>query len=76
MKTIAITIDEYVLNKVKALEEREDRSRSDIIREAVRQYVIQRERQLEQTRETEIFRKNRKKLQRQAAALVREQAKA
>lgn len=75
MKTIAITIDEKTLEQVKKLEMREDRNRSEIIREAVQMYIMERERLLEQERERKIFRRNRNKLRRQAAALIREQAK-
>ncbi len=75
MKTIAITIDDKTLEQVKKMEKREDRNRSEIIREALRMYVMERERQLEQERERKIFRRNRNKLKRQAAALIHEQTK-
>ena len=75
MKTIAITMDEETLRKVAQMEEREGRSRSDIVREAVHEFVAERERNLEEEREREIFHRHRKKLNRQADILVREQAK-
>lgn len=75
MKTIAITIDENLLEGVKLLEKREKRNRSEIIREAVQAYIMHRERLIEQERERKIFQKNRKKLRKQAEALIRQQAK-
>ena len=50
-------------------------NRSRIIREAVREYLTRVERLAEEEREKEIFRKHRGRLARQAAALVKEQAK-
>jgi metal-responsive CopG/Arc/MetJ family transcriptional regulator len=77
MKTIAITIDDEVLNRIDQLMERspEKTNRSKIIREAVREYLLRVERTREEEREREIFRKNRKLLARQAEVLVKEQAK-
>jgi metal-responsive CopG/Arc/MetJ family transcriptional regulator len=77
MKTIAITIDEDALNRIDQLAEQSPQktNRSKIIREAVREYLSRIERMLEEEREKEIFRKNRKLLARQTAVLVKEQAK-
>lgn len=78
MKTIAITIDENVLRRIDrfvALNEAAFRNRSQIIRQAVQEYIERLERLAEEEREREIFRRNRKRLAGQAAALVKEQAK-
>ncbi len=75
MKTIAITMDEGSLKKLKELETTEDKNRSEIVREAVSLYLNERERREEEKREAAIFRRNRKKLHRQAAALIRDQEK-
>jgi metal-responsive CopG/Arc/MetJ family transcriptional regulator len=77
MRTIAITIEDDVLNRIDQLAERlpQKANRSKIIREAVREYLIRVERMREEEREREIFRKNRKRLARQAEVLVKEQAK-
>ena len=75
MKTIAITIDEESLRRLKQLETIEEKNRSEIVREAVSLYLGERERREQEDREAEIFRKHRKKLYRQAAALIREQEK-
>ena len=76
MKTIAITIDEDMLRRVDCLAKDDPSSnRSRVIREAVRDYVTRVERAAEEGREKEIFRRNRTRLARQAAALVKEQAK-
>jgi len=77
MKTIAITIDDDILDRIDHLMERlpQRTNRSKIIREAVREYLVRVERTHEEEREREIFRKNRKLLERQAEVLVKEQAK-
>ena len=78
MKTIAITIDEPVLERVDRLARRSGpkrRNRSQIIREAVREYVSRIEHQAEDAREAAIVRQHRDRLARQARALVAEQAK-
>ena len=78
MKTIAITIDEDVLERVDRLAGRRGegrRSRSRVIRQAVREHVLRLERQAEDEREAAVVRRHRARLARQARALVREQAK-
>ena len=78
MKTIAITIDESMLNRVDRLAARRDQSgtnRSQVIRQAVREYVSRVERVAEEEREAAIIRRHGRRLARQASALVREQAK-
>ena len=78
MKTISITVDEDTLTRLDKLAE--DRtgavfSRSSLIREAMRDYVVRVERLIEEERERAIFRQRRTELAREATALVREQAK-
>jgi len=75
MKTIAVTIDEKSLARLKELEATEDKNRSELVREALSLYLSERERREQEHKEAEIFRRNRKKLQRQAAALIYEQRK-
>jgi metal-responsive CopG/Arc/MetJ family transcriptional regulator len=77
MKTIAITIDEAMLESVDRLAgDRSDTpNRSKIIRAAVGEYLARIERTAEEEREREVFRRHRGRLNRQAAALVKEQAK-
>ena len=77
MKTIAITIDEPTLNKVDRLTADDPASfknRSEVIRRAVAQFVKRLELEAEAQRETEIFRRHKSRLNRQAKALVKEQA--
>ena len=50
------------------------RNRSVLVREAVREYVQRAERMTAEAQERVILRKHRDRLQREAAALVREQA--
>lgn len=73
MKTIAITIDEESLRKIKEMEMAEEKSRSEIVREALGLYLSEHERRVEEQRESAIFRKNKHRLSREAAALIREQ---
>src|SRR3989442_8016340 len=76
MRTIAITIEEHMLKAIDRLAQGEGSSnRSRVIREALREYLLRVERLEEEVRETEIFRRHRGQLARQAAALVKEQAK-
>jgi len=72
MKTIAITIDEALLAR---LDRFKAANRSLVVREAVAQYLAGFEREAEDAREHEIFRRHRSRLAREAAALVRAQAK-
>lgn len=78
MKTIAITIDEATLEHVDRLVGRGGRAsgnRSQLIRQAVHDYVSRLERVADDAREAAIVRRHRGRLTRQASALVREQAK-
>ena len=78
MKTIAMTIDEPTLKRVDRLMASNVvpwKSRSEIIRHAVQQLVENVERAQEEKREREIFRRHGARLNRQAAALIKEQAR-
>jgi metal-responsive CopG/Arc/MetJ family transcriptional regulator len=78
VKTIAITIDEDVLERLDRLARRSGEARmnrSRLIRQAVREHVLRLERQAEDEREAAIVRRHRGRLARQARALIREQAK-
>ena len=78
MKTIAITIDEKTLKRIDRLKADANapfRSRSDVIRQAAQEFVGRFERLTEEEREREIFRRNRKRLNRQSLELIKEQAK-
>lgn len=79
MKTIAITIDEETLEGVDRVAGRkrtgESTNRSKVIRTAVREYLARLERLVEEDREREILKRHSGRLARQAAALVRAQAK-
>lgn len=78
MKTIAITIDEPTLKRVDKLTSDAHfrfRNRSEVIRKAVEQFVKRLEREAEEERETEIFHRHRSRLNRQAVALIKEQAR-
>ena len=78
MKTIAITIDEPTLkrlDRVMADKSTAWKTRSEIIRKAVQQFIAQLDRTTEEEREREIFRRHSSRINRQAAALIRDQAK-
>jgi metal-responsive CopG/Arc/MetJ family transcriptional regulator len=78
MKTIAITIDEKTLKRIDRLKVDANapfRSRSEVIRQAAQEFVSRFERLTEEDREREIFRKNRRRLDRQSRELIKEQAK-
>ena len=78
MKTIAVTIDENMLQHIDRLMKIESvpwKSRSEMFRQALREFVARLDRLAEEEREREIFRRHRARLHRQAEALVKEQAK-
>jgi Arc/MetJ-type ribon-helix-helix transcriptional regulator len=77
MKTIAITIDAETLNLIDELSSssKKFRSRSALVRAAIRSYARHVQRQLEEERERDIIRKNKDLLDRQLKALITEQAK-
>jgi metal-responsive CopG/Arc/MetJ family transcriptional regulator len=76
MKTIAVTIDEPTLERMDRLVSTRPRgNRSAMIRVAIQDYVTRLERAVEEEHERGVFQRHRKRLDRQAAALVKEQAK-
>jgi metal-responsive CopG/Arc/MetJ family transcriptional regulator len=78
MKTIAITIDEDMLHRIDRLlaaKATTARNRSQIVRQAVQEFIVRLERLNEEERERDIFRRHRQLLARQADALIKEQAK-
>ncbi len=78
MKTIAITIEESALEQIDCLARRgrgKRRNRSKLIRQALQEYMDRLERQAQEEREREIYHRHHRMLNRQAAALIREQAK-
>lgn len=78
MKTIAMTIDEPTLKRIDSLMKSELvpwKSRSEVIRHAVQKLVKELERANEEEREREIFQRHGTRINRQAAALIKEQAK-
>lgn len=80
MKTIAITIDEGTLSDLDRLiasgaHGGTSRSRSRIIRDAVREYIKARERAVAEAHEAVVIRRHRARLMKQSRAAIREQAK-
>jgi metal-responsive CopG/Arc/MetJ family transcriptional regulator len=78
MKTIAVTIDEIMLQRIDRIMTGESapwKSRSEIVRQALQEFIAHLERVTEEEREREIFHRHRSRINRQAAALVKEQAK-
>jgi metal-responsive CopG/Arc/MetJ family transcriptional regulator len=75
MKTIAITIDDECLENLDRIARRAGGNRSKLVRLALREYLTRAERAAEDAREREIIRQHRSVLHRQAAALVKAQAK-
>jgi len=76
MKTIAITIDDETLGLIDELHRssRRFRSRSALVRAAIRAYVsLERERRSRE-RELRVIRENKALLDRQLKAMVKEQA--
>jgi len=76
MKTIAVTIDEATLRLLDDLTAGESRrrTRSALVRAALREFAERERRRQIEEREREIFRKSRKQLAREARLLVAEQA--
>lgn len=68
-------MDLETLLKVQRLEETEGRNRSEIVREAVQEYIAVRERELEEEKERRVYHRLRERLNRQAAILIQEQAR-
>jgi metal-responsive CopG/Arc/MetJ family transcriptional regulator len=77
VKTIAITIEEDILERVDRAAARSGATanRSLVIRMAVREYLTRLERMAEEDRERDILKRHARRLARQAAALVEAQAK-
>ena len=76
MKTIAITIEETALRQLDRLAEQEGLgNRSEIVRRAVSEYIARLERAASEERDAEIVQRRYSKLNKQAAATIREQAK-
>ena len=79
MKTIAITIEDDVLERVDrvATTQRSGKAgnRSYVIRTAVHEYLARLESAVEEERERAILQRHSRRLARQAAALVKDQAK-
>jgi len=76
MKTIAITVDEETLVLIDRLHRssRRFRSRSALVRAAIRAYAAQERERRSREREAQVVRENKRLLDRQLRALVKEQA--
>ena len=75
MKTIAISIDEETLSALDRLQAAGHANRSAIVRQALTHHLEQLSRIERETKERSIFARHRKLLERQAAALIAEQAR-
>jgi predicted transcriptional regulator len=77
MKTIAVTVDDVTLRLLDELAGGQPgrRTRSALVRTALREFAERERRRVIEERERDIIRKNRKKLARQARVLVRGQAR-
>jgi Arc/MetJ-type ribon-helix-helix transcriptional regulator len=77
MKTIAVTVDDSTLKLLDELTAGEPRrrTRSALVRAALRDFAERRHRRIIAEREREIFRRNRKLLAREARLLIGEQAR-
>ena len=73
MKTIAFCFDEDMLTRVDR--PTSSSNRSQVIRQALREYVTRVEDLAGEEREREVFRRNRRRLEREAVALVSEQGR-
>lgn len=72
-----MTIDEATLKLLDELHAAQPgRKRSALVRIALREFAERERLRVVEEREREIFRKNRKQLERQARALIKEQARA
>ena len=77
MKTIAITIDEATLDRVDGVLARypdAGHNRSALVREALHDYLRQLDARAADEAERHIWRRHRSQLEREAAALIEEQA--
>lgn len=77
MKTIAVTIDDVTLRLLDELTAGEPRrrTRSALVRAALREFAERERRRVIEAREREIFRKNSKQLAREARLLIEEQGR-
>lgn len=77
MKTIAITIDEATLKLLDELTGASPKpgNRSALVRAAVREFADRSRRRESEARENRILKSHRRRLARQAAALIAEQAR-
>jgi metal-responsive CopG/Arc/MetJ family transcriptional regulator len=77
MKTIAVSIDEATLKLLDKLAESSSRhrNRSALVRTALREFAGRERNHEVEAKEGELFRKHRKRLARQARALIAEQAR-
>ena len=77
MKTIAITIDEVTLASIDDLLNEPSgpwKNRSQLVREALHEFVREAERLRQEAHEAAVFREHRERLAAQAHALIAEQA--
>ena len=76
MRTIAITVDEETLGLIDRLQRssRRFRSRSALIRAAIRAFAVRERERRAQAHEQRVIRENKTLLDRQLRALVKEQA--
>jgi predicted transcriptional regulator len=77
MKTIAVTVDDatlQLLDKLSAGEPRR-RTRSALVRTALREFAEREQRRVDEERERAILRKHRQQLAREARRLVEQQAR-
>jgi metal-responsive CopG/Arc/MetJ family transcriptional regulator len=77
MKTIAVTIDEDTLGSIDHLLTTPTgpwKSRSELVRQALQEFVREAERRREEEHETAVFRLHRDRLAAEAQALIEEQA--
>ncbi|HJZ12455.1 MAG TPA: ribbon-helix-helix domain-containing protein [Acidobacteriota bacterium] len=75
MKTIAITMDEPTLERIDEWAERQGMNRSELVREAAKDYIREKETEAEEERERKIFHRHKRRLKKQTTVLIREQAK-
>lgn len=76
MQTIAITIDEELLQGLDKMRQgRQRANRSELIRQAVRLFLDTAARREREEKERAIIHRNRKRLNLEAAALIADQAK-
>jgi metal-responsive CopG/Arc/MetJ family transcriptional regulator len=75
MNTIAVTIDPSTLKRLNALVKDLGRNRSELVREAVRQFLERERIRREEEQQAKVIHRHRRRLALQTAALVREQGR-